>query len=308
MELRRGHLRYFLAVAEEGQITRAARRLHLAQPALSQAIAQLEADLGVQLLDRHPRGVTLTPAGEAFLVRARAATSAWTDAVNSARSFAREDRERASGTLLFGFVGTPPGMLGKGALEAFSRAHPEIEVRFRPLSFPTLPISAWLEDVDVGVCHMPPADEDVWTEKLREEPRVLLVAREHPLAQLSDVSVADVLDETFAGFDPAVAAEWASFWSLDDHRGGPPRQLTDDRSVDAPGLVAALATGDAISAVPAGVARVVSVVMPAVVAVPVRDAAPCSIVLAGRHDRCSGPVLTLREAPADLTGRFDEED
>ena len=63
MTFRRGHLDYFVAVAEEGQITRAAVRLHVAQPALSQAMAQLESELGVMLLTRHSRGVTLTPGG-----------------------------------------------------------------------------------------------------------------------------------------------------------------------------------------------------------------------------------------------------
>jgi len=61
-------IQYFVAVAEEEQITRAARKLHLAQPALSQAIAQLESQLGVALLERHAHGVTLTAAGEAFRV------------------------------------------------------------------------------------------------------------------------------------------------------------------------------------------------------------------------------------------------
>jgi DNA-binding transcriptional LysR family regulator len=66
MSFKRGHLLYYVTVAEAGQITRAARRLHVAQPALSRAITQLESDLGFKLLERHARGVTLTPAGEAF--------------------------------------------------------------------------------------------------------------------------------------------------------------------------------------------------------------------------------------------------
>jgi LysR family nitrogen assimilation transcriptional regulator len=63
MSFRRGHLRYFVTVVEERQITRAAAKLHIAQPALSHAMAQLEAELGVQLLERHARGVTPTAAG-----------------------------------------------------------------------------------------------------------------------------------------------------------------------------------------------------------------------------------------------------
>ena len=76
MPLRLEQLRYFVTVAEEGQMTRAARKLHLAQPALSQAIAQLESELGIDLLVRHARGVTLTPAGETFVPKARLALAA----------------------------------------------------------------------------------------------------------------------------------------------------------------------------------------------------------------------------------------
>src|SRR3954469_24404283 len=74
MELR--HLRYFVTVAEERSITRAAEQLWIAQPGLSTQIRRLEAELGLQLLNRHTRGVELTPAGEVFLERARATLAA----------------------------------------------------------------------------------------------------------------------------------------------------------------------------------------------------------------------------------------
>src|SRR3974377_1945476 len=99
-------LRYFVTVAEEGQMTRAARRLHLAQPALSQAIAQLEADLRVTLFEAHARGAPLTPAGKTFLVKARASVAAWDDALATTRAHAQTD----PGTVEFGFVGVAPGL------------------------------------------------------------------------------------------------------------------------------------------------------------------------------------------------------
>src|SRR5437588_12765470 len=89
------HLRYFVTVGEEGQLTRAANRLHVAQPALSQAIAQLESQFGVELLERHARGVSLTPAGEAFFVKARVALAAVADADLAARSHSRAGNSRA---------------------------------------------------------------------------------------------------------------------------------------------------------------------------------------------------------------------
>jgi len=74
MEIR--ELRYFVAIAEERSFTRAAERLWIAQPGLSQQMRALERELGVKLLERHPRGVTLTAAGELFLERARVALAA----------------------------------------------------------------------------------------------------------------------------------------------------------------------------------------------------------------------------------------
>src|SRR6195256_3101087 len=89
MDFKRGKLRNFVGVAEEGQMTRAARKLHLAQPALSQAISQLESELGLLLLERHARGVTLTAAGEAFLPKARAVVAAADDASRTADALVR---------------------------------------------------------------------------------------------------------------------------------------------------------------------------------------------------------------------------
>src|ERR1700750_1568136 len=74
MELR--HLRYFVAIAEERSFTRAAERLWIAQPGLSQQMRSLERELGVRLMERHPRGISLTQAGELSLERARVALAA----------------------------------------------------------------------------------------------------------------------------------------------------------------------------------------------------------------------------------------
>jgi DNA-binding transcriptional LysR family regulator len=289
MNFKRGHLLYFVTVADEGQITRAARKLKLAQPALSQAIAQLEADLGFKLLERHARGVTLTRAGEAFLVNARAAVSAWSDAAATAQSIARVRR----GTIEFGFVGVPPGLDSPEFLEMFSRAYPEIDVCYRELGFPSAVTSSWLGEVDMAVCHRPPLQSDVWAYELRCEPRVVLAPRRHSLAQLPELSVADVLEETFIGLHPSVEPTWAGFWSLDDHRGGPPRRVTADRAANPHEVLAALAVRRAITTVPASVAGLIPDLLPGVVAIPLRDADPATIVLVGHEDRANPLVETL---------------
>src|SRR5437867_11594388 len=100
MELR--HLRYFVAVAEEGSFVQAARRLRVAQPALSKQIHDLETELGVTLFDRLPRGVRRTAAGEAFLANARNTLDAAGRAVTSARAAGKagtSDLEFAHGEL-----------------------------------------------------------------------------------------------------------------------------------------------------------------------------------------------------------------
>lgn len=289
MPLSLNQLHYFVTVADEGQITRAAAKLHIAQPALSNAIAQLESELGVELLERHARGVTLTSAGEALLVKARAAVAARVELVDTARLLARGETQQIE----FGFVVAAPGLHSPGPLRALAEAHPEIEVRYRELPFPFTPTSSWLSAVDVAASHLPPADPDVWTRSLRREPRVVLAAKGHPLAGRDELKVADVLDETFIGFDLSTDPEWAGFWSLDDHRGAPPSRVTADRVTNGQEVLAALALRTAITTAPALVGALLTGMQTGVVTIPLADAEPSEVVLAGRNDRRSAPVETM---------------
>jgi DNA-binding transcriptional LysR family regulator len=281
MSFRRSQLRYFVTVAEEGQITRAARRLNLAQPALSHAIAKLESELGLELLERHPRGVTLTSAGEKFYEKARLAVTAASDAAQSARAFSRAQ----SGTIEFGFVGTPPGLDSPAPLEAFADMHPDIDIRYQELPFPSTPTSSWLSHVDIAVCHRPPPHPDVWTQPLRLEPRVVLAPRRHQLAKRDQLTVAEAIDETFIGFHPSIEPSWAGFWSLDDHRRTPPRNVTVDQVANSHEVLAALAVRRAIITAPATVASLIPNVDAGVLAVPLRNAEPVAVVLVGHADR-----------------------
>jgi DNA-binding transcriptional LysR family regulator len=286
---RRGHLDYFVAVAEEGQITRAAARLHVAQPALSQAMAQLESELGVTLLERHARGVTLTAAGEAFLPKARAAVAANEDAVLTAEWLGRA----AHGTIDFGFVGHPPPLDSPSLLDAFRESHPDIDIRFRELPFPSLPTKRWLSSVDLSVCHRPPHDPDTWGHSLREEPRVVLAARSHRLASADALCVEEVLGETFVGLHPSVEPAWAGFWSLDDHRGGPPVRITVDQALNPGEVLAALALRESITTVPSSVAAMLVNHLTGLISIPLTDASPAVITLSGHADRRNPLVADL---------------
>ncbi len=297
MSFKRGQLRYFLTVAEEGQITRAATRLHIAQPALSHAIAQLESDLGVELLERHARGVSLTPAGEAFLPKARAAVASEAEAERTAKSLARA----ATGLLEVGFVGPPPVISSPNLFAAFAEAHPDAELSLRDLPFPQGDTGSWLEDVDVAFCHTPALEAEVEVLPVSLVPRALVVGAKHPLAARSEVAVADVLDETFVGYHPSVQPEWAGFHSLDDHRGGPPAALTTDRALSSLQMLGIMATGAAVTTVPIIDGRLAQQALPTISVIPVHDARPAVMSLVWRSANPS-PLVQALAATAERLG------
>ncbi len=296
MPFKRGQLQYFVTVAEEGQMTRAARRLHLAQPALSQAIAQLEAELGLELLTRHARGVTLTAAGEIFLAKARVALAADIDAAATAQSLARA----ATGTLEIGFVGPPPTITEASLFSAFAEAHPDVGISYREVPFPCGETSAWLSEVDVVMCHRPAADKQVSHQVVRIEPRALIVPREHPLAGRSELAVADVLDEVFVGYHDSVQDEWAGFHSF-DHVRGAPALLTGDRALTPAEMLMMIASRRAIACVPASDALIGGEVLRGVKVVPMSDGDPFEIVLSWRKDNHNPLVQALVAHAANVS-------
>ena len=300
MPFKRGHLRYFVTVVEEGQITRAAERLHIAQSALSQAIAHLECDLGFQLLERHPRGVTLTPAGEVFLEKARAVQAATEDAVLTAESLARTE----DGTITFGYLGLPPPSSDPGLIEAFANAHPGAQLAPQELPFPSLPTASWLREVDAAICSRPAADPNVAFQALRTEPRIVLAPKGHRLANRRELAVEELLDETFIGFHRSIDPAWAGFWSLDDHRGAQAPHIVGE-ATNTQQRFAMLAAGRGIAITPAYVAAIVKV-LPSVVAIPLSDADPVIITLLAREDRQNPLVEALFATARQLAARASD--
>ncbi|WP_244928785.1 LysR substrate-binding domain-containing protein [Nocardioides sp. W7] len=195
MELR--HLRYYVAVAEECHFGRAAARLHIAQPPLSQQVKQLEAELGVQLLVRSTRRVELTAAGEAFLDRARALLAGVEAAADEARRVAAGEL----GHLAIGFTGTATYELLPTLSRALRHELPGVGLDLRGEMLTPSQTEALLDGrLDIGLLRPPVGDADLTTRILREEPLIAVLPESHPLAGGTHVDVADLRNETLVGY------------------------------------------------------------------------------------------------------------
>jgi DNA-binding transcriptional LysR family regulator len=176
MELR--HLRYFVVVAEELHFRRAAERLHMSQPPLSQQIRALEEEVGATLLLRNQRKVELTAAGQAFLIRAREILDAVEDAARQARRVQRGE----VGRLAVGFVGSAMYSFVPELLRAFREHAPDITLRLNELG--TSEQLRQLEDgrLDVGFVRVRFSRPGLTFATVMEEPMVAALPDAHPLA------------------------------------------------------------------------------------------------------------------------------
>ena len=186
MELR--HCRYFVAVAEELHFGRAARRLGMSQPPLSQQIRNLEKELGVELLRRTKRSVRITSAGEVFLDAARKLLRGAEDSVDVARRAARGE----VGTLQVGYApGIEIDILPK-VLLVFSKRFPEVELRLTPLATPDQLDALRQRRIDVALGFLSAAGEGIQVSRLRREPLVLVAPSGHPLVRRPGVPLRDL--------------------------------------------------------------------------------------------------------------------
>jgi len=294
-ELELRQLRYFVAVAEEGQMTRAARRLQLAQPALSQAIARLEAQVGVKLLDRNPRGVSVTPAGAVFLEKARVTLAAVADIDATARSWARDQ----AGRLHAGFLSLTPPMMAGDLFPRFTSEHPGVVIEWHQLGYPTPIPRAWLGDVDVCLIWFAPTGPGVASQAVRTSPLVVTMSERHHLAGRSELRVEDVLDETFPGIVDWCDPGWLGYWGLDAYRGGPARR-TDDGAMTPEEVASIVASGRAITTVPELVAVPFSHL--GIRAIPLIDAYPAVLTLVWPEASGTPLVEALVELAQDIHG------
>jgi DNA-binding transcriptional LysR family regulator len=193
MELR--HLRYFLAIVAERHFTRAARRLGIAQPPLSQQIRQLEEEVGIALFARTARGVTLTAAGEAFLPHAEAALRE----VERARTAARRIRHGDLGTIRVGFTSAASlNPFVPGAISAFRNTYPDVELRL--IVQPTTPLLAQLSQDQIDVAFVRPTSTERLSLRaipLPDERLWIALPSGHALATRKRLRLDELRDEPF---------------------------------------------------------------------------------------------------------------
>jgi DNA-binding transcriptional LysR family regulator len=199
MELRQLH--YFVAVAEEGHFTRAAERVLIAQPAISQQIRRLETELGERLFDRDHRNVRLTAAGHALLPEARATLAA----ADRARAAVSSLSGLLTGRLTVGaFEGTPERLLAR-ALGQFHRDHPAVEVRVREDYAAGLLAAVRRGELDAAITGLPDDRKPppaLRIDKIAREPLVVAASPAHPLASQPGIPITRLEGEPMVALTP----------------------------------------------------------------------------------------------------------
>lgn len=247
MELR--HLRYFVAVAEERHFGRAAQRLHMAQPPLSQQIKALEAELGVQLLERSTRRVDLTPAGERYLVRARAVLAS----VQAAAGEARRVQQGEIGHLRIGFTGSATYELLPRLARVLRRDLPGLTLELHGEMLTPSQVSALkAHTIDLAFLRPPVHDPEIELHVLRSEPLVAVLPETHPFASRASVVLADLRDEVFISYPSQHASvTFDAVISACSRAGFAPKEIHEVAETST--LVSFVAAGLGVALVPASV-------------------------------------------------------
>ncbi|MGA7234184.1 MAG: LysR substrate-binding domain-containing protein [Bryobacteraceae bacterium] len=194
IELR--HLRYFLTVAETLHFSKAAERLSMQQPPLSQQIKRLEQLLGHRLFDRTTRGVKLTLAGQLLAERARSTIDKVQDDLAQVRRLGRGE----AGTLTVGFSGSVMFTALPVAIESYRRFYPKVELRLREM-VTSAQIPALLDGtLDLAFLRDGDGAEGIKMTTLLKEPYVAVLPQSHPLARKRSLRVADLHSEPFILF------------------------------------------------------------------------------------------------------------
>jgi DNA-binding transcriptional LysR family regulator len=214
-------------LAEELHFARAARRLGLQQPRLSQQVRKVEDELGVLLFERTTREVRITSAGEGFVAEARRAL----DYADRAKRVAKQTGRGEVGQLALGFVGSASHDLMPRLLRRFRRRYPRVELQLQEMASTEQIDELAAGRLDIGILHAPvhgPGQADIATQEISRDRLVAALPRRHPQAGLNPLPTAALSDDAFvlfprrlgpslhdhiitltraAGFEPQVAQE-----------------------------------------------------------------------------------------------------
>jgi len=301
IELR--ELRYFIAVAEELNFTRAAARLGMAQPPLSAAIGKLERKLGVRLLERTSRRVTLTPAGAVLLEQGRIAV----EGVGAAIQRARRKGTQADRLTVAVKPGTSTDLLKK-IMQAYAQdpRMPQVHLLFGHPGGPAAAVRGGA--ADVAILRAPFDRRGLDTELLLTEPRVAVLPAGHPLAGRRELRRADLAGQPMPRWagqaDPAAHAYWTG--------ADTPSKAPDQHAETAPGpeindisqLLDAVTLGNAVAYVPISVAdqhRAADLAF-----VPVSDLSPSEVMAAWPDTSRSRAVAGFVRAAVEVAASHCE--
>jgi DNA-binding transcriptional LysR family regulator len=277
-------LRYFAAIAAEGNLTRAADRLFVSQPALTRQLKVLESQLGVRLFTRSRAGMTLTPAGQALASNTAAVLTGWDHAVRETKAAA----SHAARVLRVGFMSSAANEATQQIIAAFTRRRPgwRVEMRQGALSDPTAGLTSG--DTDVALLRLPfPGQEDARIEVLLTEPRWAVLPASHPLAACDQIRFQDLWDEPFVAA-PAETGIWRDYWLATSERQGHPVRIgfvTDQPDV----FLTAIANGQGIALAPESAARYYA--RPGITYRPVTGLSPSQVAVAWPPANDTNPVV-----------------
>ncbi|MEC3956991.1 LysR family transcriptional regulator [Nocardia sp. CDC153] len=278
-------LRYFAAVAEEGNLSRAAERLFVSQPALTKQIKQLESLLGVALFTRSKAGMALTEPGRALAERVPAVLGSWDEALTETKSVA----SRAARVLRVGFVASAANEATQLIIAEFGRRRPEWRVAMRQAPTWSNQTAGLVEgDVDVALLRLPfQGRGELRVEWLLTEPRCVALPAAHPLAAREVIEFRELWDEPFIAAPPETGA-WRDYWLAADERDGHPIRIgaVADRPDD---WLVAIANGYGVALAPESAARYFA--RPGIVYRPVNGVSPTRVGVAWRPAQDTDPVV-----------------
>jgi DNA-binding transcriptional LysR family regulator len=283
-------LRYFVAVAEELNFTRAAERLHISQPALSKQIQGLETALRARLFARD-RHVSLTAAGTALLSVARPLLDHWDEGTAAvADAAAAEARTLRVGTLTS--IGRD---LYPSAVDHFAKREPGWRIELRSFSWADPTAGLRRHATDAAFLWLPLDGDDIAVRVLIAEPRYVALSASHPLAGRREVTFADIADERFAAL-PRTAGPLREFWLATDQRAGRPAVVAAEVA-SADEKFEIVSTGTAVALVAEGNAVVYN--RPGIVCVPVSDLGPAQLAVGWRRNDPRHAVRSFVDACTD---------